>query len=90
MSDTCTCGSGKMNQKFLFSDKAVDTKPVNPDFVITFEKNNDSANVKGKYQIIFAVADQGTKARDIIWYFVEEEDRNKAYDNIKCLLGFPV
>jgi len=79
-----------MSQKFVFSDKAVHSKPVNPDFIMTFEKNNNLDDIKKKYQIIFAVSDQGTKARDIIWFFEHEEDRDKAFENIRCLLCFPV
>lgn len=78
-----------MPQKFIFSDKAVHSKPVNPDFIMTFERHNTESRTN-KYTIIFAVSDQGTKARDVIWYFEAEDDRDKAFENIRCMLCFPV
>lgn len=78
-----------MRKRFIFSDKAVNCKPVNPDFIIAFEKagNESYPSRQGKYHIIFAAANVETKTREVVWTFELKEDRDEVYNSLKCSLS---
>jgi hypothetical protein len=74
------------NKNFICSNLAIKTPaPVNMLLLVTFEKSKDEmAPIEGgRYQITFRRIEDTLTAKDIIWQYCSEEDRDCEYDKIK-------
>ena len=82
----CSCSVAPRKKNFFISNNAIgQVQPVNPDFVITFEKFEDTRlmDTRGRFQIMFSVPDGMSKVQRIIWMFPGMSQRDLAFDNLK-------